>query len=210
MNSESSRSYRKNLITSGLCYINGEEMEVSVINMSMTGMLVQLGQEGLYENDAEKVFTIPSASKVIDFYLPQLRLAGTAEVVRASKDDLRVLLALKFKDMTYNIDNMLYKRKVYRKNMSIAGKIFLNNEHYDFQTVNVSVEGLMIRLSETISIVEGLTTTFEFKDINLKGEVEVVWADFDERSNTLVGLKYINMNTDKIKGIPRFSTDTIR
>jgi hypothetical protein len=49
-----------------------------------------------------------------------------------------------------------------------------------------------------------MTTTFEFKDLSLKGEVQVAWIDFDIDGNTLIGLKYINMNTDKIKGIPKF------
>jgi hypothetical protein len=41
--------------------------------------------------------------------------------------------------------------------------------------------------------------------LNLKGEAQVVWMDIDSEGKTLVGLKYINMNTDKITGIPRFA-----
>jgi hypothetical protein len=202
MNSESSRFYRKSLVTSCWCYINGKELEVSVINMSMTGMLIELN----FRDSCLIDITDASKPPIIDFYLPHLRLAGTAEVVRVTSNELSILLALKFKDITYNVDNLLYKRKVYRKNMSIAGKILLNNAYHDFQTVNVSVEGLMIRLAETVTIAAGLTTTFEFNDLNLKGEVAVVWTEADSEGKTLLGLKYINMNTDKIKGIPCFYT----
>jgi hypothetical protein len=206
MNSASKRSYRKKLITNGLVYINGEEQEVFVVNISMTGVLVQLSCE-IYSSDTDSSFNDSLIATTIDFYLPQLRLAGTAEISRVTKDERHVTLALKFKDITYNIDSLLYKRRVYRKNMTVPGRILLNNEQYNFYTVNVSVEGLMIRLEKTVVIAEGVTTSFEFKDLSLKGEVQVAWIDFDIEGKTLVGLKYINMNTDAIKGIPRFSTE---
>lgn len=201
MKSESQRAYRKKLITSGLVYINDEEQEVSVINISLTGALVQLNRP----ENPESLIDDASASKIIDFYLPTLRLAGTAEVVRVNGSGRYDSLALKFKEISYNVDNLYYKRKVYRKNMAVAGKILLNNKQYDFQAINVSVEGLMIRLAETIIIAQGISTAFEFKSLNLKGEAQVVWMDIDSEGKTLVGLKYINMNTDKITGIPRFA-----
>ena len=201
MKSESQRAYRKSLITKGLVYINDEEQEVSVINISLTGALVQLNRP----ENPESLINDASASKIIDFYLPTLRLAGTAEVVRVNGSGRDDSLALKFKEITYNVDNLYYKRKVYRKNMVVAGKILLNNKQYDFQAINVSVEGLMIRLAETIIIAQGITTVFEFKSLNLTGEAQVVWMDIDSEGKTLVGLKYINMNTDKITGIPRFA-----
>jgi hypothetical protein len=203
MNSAPRRSYRKKLITNGLVYINNEEQEVFVVNISMTGMLVQLSRE-IYSSDSDSTFNDSLVSSTIDFYFPQLRLAGTADISRVNKDDRHVTLALKFNDISYNIDNLLYKRRVYRKNMSVPGRILLNEEYYDFYTVNVSVEGLMVRLTKTVAILEGMTTTFEFKDLSLKGEVQVAWIDFDIDGNTLIGLKYINMNTDEIKGIPKF------
>ena len=199
MNSESKRSYRKNLITNGLVYIDGEEQEVSVINVSVTGALVQLSRDVIYPNDT-------LTSKVIDFYLPKLRLAGTAEIVRVNSSNERYdLLALKFQQISYNIDNLLYKRKVYRKNMSVSGQILLNNKLYNFETINVSVEGFMIHLAEKVIIEKGSTTVFKFNNLDIKGKAEVVWVDIDSDGKTLVGLKYINMSTDKIKDIPRFS-----
>jgi len=199
MNSESKRSYRKNLITNGLVYIDGEELEASVINVSVTGALVQLSRDVISPNDT-------LISKIIDFYLPKLRLAGTAEIVRVNSSNERYdLLALKFQQISYNIDNLLYKRKVYRKNMSVSGQILLKNKLYNFETINVSVEGFMIHLAEKVIIEKGSTTVFKFNNLDIKGKAEVVWVDIDGEGKTLLGLKYINMNTDKIKDIPRFS-----
>jgi len=65
-----------------------------------------------------------------------------------------ILLALEFKNIAFDIDKNLNKRKAYRKNMPDPGRILLNGEYHDFNTVNVSVEGLMIRLAEAISVEE--------------------------------------------------------
>lgn len=200
-----SRSYRKNLDSNGLIYIAGTEREVSVSNLSMTGALVHL-EDILDAVQLSETLTIPT---VIDFFLPKLRLAGTAEVVRIDKeDDEQVSLALQFKDISYNINKLLYARKVYRKNMSVAGRILLGSKYYDFHTLNVSVEGLMIQLTETVDIVQHMTTMFEFDKVNVTGEVEVIWTDVDSEGRTLLGLKYINTNTSAIKGLPRFHSES--
>jgi hypothetical protein len=115
------------------------------------------------------------------------------------------VLALEFKNIAYDIDKNLNKRKVYRKNMFDPGLILLNGEYYEFNTVNVSVEGLMIRLAESLPVKEGTTTRFEFKRLDLKGEVEVIWVDPAPDTGTLIGLQYVTMNIDKIIGIPRFT-----
>jgi hypothetical protein len=202
MNTESRRSYRKKLITNGLVYINNEEQEVFVVNISMTGVLVQLSREVF--SSANSAFNDSMVSSVIDFYFPQLRLAGTAEITRLNKDERRVTLALKFKDINYNIDSLLYKRRVYRKKISVAGQLLVNNEPCNFYTINISVEGFMIRLSKTVTMTEGLITSFEIKELGLKGDVSVIWVDVDIDGNTLAGLKYIDMDADEIKGIPKF------
>lgn len=204
MNSASKRSYRKNLATNGLIFLNGAEREVSVSNLSMTGILVEFN----HPRDAE-VLSQPLAlmAKVVDFYLPELHLAGTAEIARIINDESHKSLALKFKEISYNIDSLLYKRKVYRKTMLIQGRITFDDKCYLFQTVNVSVEGLMIRLiGSAPTIKEDMIGTFEFKDLSLKGEVTVVWVDEDSEGKTIMGLKYLNINRDHIKDIPRFET----
>lgn len=201
MNSTSKRSYRKNLAAMGLIFLNGEEREVAISNLSMTGILVEF----THPRDAELLNqSLALMAKVIDFYVPELNLAGTAEIIRVVNNETHKLLALKFKEIIYNIDSFLYKRKVYRKNMSIQGRITFEDKCYLFQTINVSVEGLMIRLMATAAIQEGMTGTFEFKDLSLKGEVTAVWVDVDTEGKTIMGLKYLNINRDQIKGIPRF------
>ena len=203
MYSNLDRPCRKNLTSHGLIYMGEEEQKITVINISITGVLAELNSNGK-DIDVKDIFNILLTSTIIDLYLPEMRLAGEAEVVRVDVNDDRILLALEFKNIAFDIDKHLNKRKVYRKNMPDPGLIFLNGEYHEFNTVNVSVEGLMIRLAETISVEEGTITHFEFKRLELSGKAEVIWSDLTSDAETLIGLRYVNLNSDNITGIPRF------
>ena len=204
MYSDLDRPCRKNLTSHGLIYMGGEEQKITVINISITGVIAELNSNGK-NIDVKDIFNILLTSTIIDLYLPDMRLAGEAEVVRVDVNNDHILLALEFKNIAFDIDKNLNKRKVYRYSMPDPGLIFLNGQYLEFNTVNVSVEGLMIRLTESLSVEEGMVTGFEFKRLDLKGQVEVIWADPIPDGGTLIGLHYVNMNTDKINGIPRFA-----
>ncbi|MGZ8136559.1 MAG: PilZ domain-containing protein [Methylococcaceae bacterium] len=204
MNSILERPYRKNLTSRGLIYMGGSEQEITVKNLSITGVLAEFHNES-YGGDIKDIFNTLVVSTRHDLYLPELRLAGEVEVVRVDMDGDYILLALEFKYVTYDIDDLFYKRKAYRKSMSDIGHILLSGKYREFTSVNVSVDGLMIRLSEKISVEEGTVTAFEFERLELEGEVRVIWMDFTEDNGTLMGLKYISLNKSEIKGIPRFS-----
>jgi hypothetical protein len=204
MYSDLDRPCRKNLTSHGLIYMGEEEYEITVIDISITGVLAELHSNNK-DIDVKDIFNILLTSTIIDLYLPEMRLAGEAEVVRVDVNNDYLLLALEFKNIAYDIDKNLNKRKAYRKNMPDPGQILLNGEYHEFNTVNVSVEGLMIRLVEIISIEEGTITSFEFKRLELKGKVEVIWSDLTSDAETLMGLRYVNINADHINGIPRFA-----
>jgi hypothetical protein len=89
--------------------------------------------------------------------------------------------------------------------MSATGKILLEDIFIEFETVNVSIEGLMIRLLDTIDVKEGTITAFQFRHLDLEGAVKVVWVDHPEKSITLLGLEYIHMEKTHIEGIPVFA-----
>ena len=203
MYSNLDRPCRKNLTSHGLIYMGEEEHEITVLNISITGILAELNsnKKGI---DVKYIFNILLTTTIIDLYLPEMRLAGEAEVVRVDVDNDRILLALEFKNIAFDIDKHLNRRKTYRKNMPDPGLIFINGEYHEFITVNVSVEGLMIRLAKTISVKEGSITHFEFKRLELSGEAEVIWSDLTSGAETLIGLRYVNFNSGDITGIPRF------
>jgi hypothetical protein len=183
--------------------MGGEEHEITIKDLSLTGVLAEL-KSNQFGGNAKDVFNMLSVSTTIDLYLPEMRLAGEAEVVRVDMFDDHMALALEFKNVVYDVDNQLYKRKVYRKNMAAPGKILLNGQYHEFKAVNVSVEGLMINLAESIAVEAGELTLFEFERLGLEGEIKVVWVERTASGGTLLGLEYVHMKKT-VKGIPRFA-----
>ena len=201
---DEARSYRKNITSLGLIYMGGEELEISVRNLSITGALAEL-VEDVEHFDMKDVFKSVKLSPTIDIYLPEMHLAGEAEIVRADLIDGQIYLAIEFRNISYDVENVLYKRKVYRKNMTAPGQIIFHGNKYDFNTKNVSVDGLMILIGENIEVEVGTVTIFDFKRLQLRGEIKVVWVDHIEDGGTLLGLQYVHMEKHDIIGIPRFA-----
>ena len=197
------RHYRKKLTSQGLIYLAGEEFEITLSNISVTGLLAELEANETI-TDIEALFKTVRVSPIVDIYLQEMRLVGEAEIVRADLLDGRIFLALEFRNITHDVDNLLYERQAYRKNLAAPGLIIFNGEHYHFQTVNVSVEGLMIRLAERIEVEEGTVAVFDFKRLDLLGEVKVIWVKHDE-SGTLMGVQYNYLEKTFVNGIPRFA-----
>jgi hypothetical protein len=205
MNSMLLRPYRKNLTTHGLIYLSGGEQPITIKNISISGVLAQLDSK-VGKNDIKQIFnTLLSSTTVVDIYLPEMRLAGEVEVIRVDMEDDHILLALEFRNVTYDVNDLLYKRKAYRKNLPGPGHILFNGAYMEFNSVNVSVEGIMIQIPETVHVEPGVVTVFEFKRLELEGEIKVVWVDHLPDGGTLMGLQYVHMEKSKIKGIPEFA-----
>ena len=84
-------------------------------------------------------------------------LNGECEVIRVDLIKDKILLALEFKNISYDTDNIVYSRKAYRKKIKGHGKILLNGNYCDFDTVNVSGDGLMIQLNEFITLGQSIS-----------------------------------------------------
>lgn len=187
----------------GLVFMNGKEWDVAVQNLSITGVLIQIGLNE--QHDIQQLIATLSTSIIVDLYIPELRLACEAEVVRANtSDDGNVELALEFKSVTHCIEKWQYKRKAYRKVLSDIGRILLDGKCHEFISVNASVDGLMVRLPATVAVREGTIAPFEFKRLALKGKVKVIWVDALSDSGTFLGLQYLNIEKEAIKNLPDF------
>lgn len=206
MYSKHGRPRRTDLVSFGFIYLGNEEHKITIKNISITGVLVQINSDR-EDIDIKYIFNQLLDSTILDLYLPEMRLAGEAEVVRADMEDGNILLALEYKNIAFDIDQNLNRRKAYRKYMVDMGKILFNGEWYFFTTVNVSVKGLMIYLSQEIYVEAGTITRFEFKQLELEGQIKVIWVDHISNSNgrTLIGLQYVHLEKSDITGIPSFS-----
>ncbi|WP_262965986.1 PilZ domain-containing protein [Methylobacter psychrophilus] len=198
------RARRANLVSYGFIYMGGEEHKITIRNLSISGVLAQLNTDRK-DIDIKYVFNHLLISTLIDLYLPEMRLIGEAEVVRADMEEGHILLALEFKNIAFDVDKELNKRKAYRKNIPGPGRILLNGEYHHFATINVSVGGLMICLSETITVEEGTITQFELKHLELEGKVKIIWINHISDDKTLIGLQYVDMKKHALKGIPSFA-----
>lgn len=197
------RHYRKKLTSQGLLYLAGQELKITLSNISITGLLAELEANETFK-DIEALFKSVRLSPIVDVYLPEMRLVGEVEIVRADLIDGHIYLAMDFTNIIHDIDNPLYERQTYRKNLTAPGLIILNGEHYHFHTVNVSVDGLMIRLNDRVEVDEGTVATFDFKRLDLLGEVKVIWVDHQE-AGTLMGLQYNYLEKTFVSGVPRFA-----
>jgi hypothetical protein len=198
------RPFRKTLTTHGLIYLDEEEQPITIKNISITGVLAQLNSK-VGKNDIQRIFNTFLGSTIVDIYLPEMRLAGEAEVIRVDLQNDHILLALEFKNVNYDINDLMYRRKAYRKNLPGPGQILFNDEYLEFNAINVSVEGMMIRLDDAVFVEPGLVTVFEFPRLELEGEIKVVWLDRLAEGGTLMGLQYVHMEKSAIKGIPEFA-----
>ncbi len=201
--SHTRENYRKNLSMTGLLFLAGVEHEMQVQNVSISGLSVTIEPtSGI--TDERDIFAIMRESSLVDIYVRKLNLAGEAEVVRVDMQDKKILIGMEFKQISYDADNLLYKRKAYRKSMTAPGKILIADAVYDFMTRNVSVTGLMIRIAAHIDLQEGMMIEFKFDKLHLHGKALIVWFEYDDNDGTLLGLEYQRMKKGNLNTIPRF------
>ena len=205
MTNAEKRAYRKNLGCDGLIYLGFEEHLIHVVNLSLTGLLAELKRDASV-NGIKDIFQSLQASPLVDIYLPKMRLSGEAEVVRVEQIGQVLQLAIEFRNLSYDADNLLYTRRAYRKNMTAPGQVIINDTVHSFNTQNVSVDGIMAHIEEPLEVKTGAIVHFTFKHLELQGEAEVVWVEHGG-SSTLMGLKYMHLERDSIPGVPRFVRD---
>jgi hypothetical protein len=185
------RPYRKRINSHGWMYVGGESKEITVKNISITGALVQLNTQNEVPDKKHTLQNL-AVSKSIDFYLPHLQLSGEAKVVRVdTTDDKQLLLAMEFQNIAYTTDKPVFNRKSYRKEVSMPGQLLVEEQPLDFVTVDISLEGLKIRVPEELDIEPGAVIPFQLSEANVKGLVKVVWAAHGEAHETLMGLQYV-------------------
>ena len=201
---QSRQNYRKKLSSVGFLFMRGIEHEIIIRNLSISGLLVELEVNSDLIN-IHDVFDEINHSTVVDLFIPEMRLAGEADIVRVDKVENVIYMGLEFKNINFDVDQLLYKRKVYRKNMTAPGQIVFAGQPYQFKTRNVSVDGLMIHIEDSVTVEVGTVATFEFPKLSLQGEAKVIWVEYNQNDGVLMGLKYMHMGKNEIKGIPAFA-----
>jgi hypothetical protein len=174
--------------TGWLC-LGSVEHQIRLLNVSLTGILAELN----YDNqipDFNDMYKTLQAAPGVDLYLPELRLAGEASVIRVELVKGGFHIGIEFRNLSYNIDELLYKRRTFRKNLTTNGLIQFKDDQYHFNTENVALGGMVIRILKRIDFETGTLARFACKQLDIAGEVLVVWGDRDYNS-TLLGLQFI-------------------
>jgi len=98
------RYYRKKLTSNGMVYLADKELAFRLKNISITGLFIIIeNKDSLH--DIDQLFALIKKSPTVDFYLPDLRMAGEAAIVRAEMDEQDIMLGLEFIDISHNVDN---------------------------------------------------------------------------------------------------------
>jgi len=206
MKLELPRSLRKDTHLQGLIFLNGEERDIIVKNLSITGLLAEMDQQKGAEKDIKDIFNALRASTLVDIFIPSMRLAGEVEVIRAEPEKDKILIALEFKSVAYDADDFIYRRNAYRQRMPGTGRILLHGAYHPFTAQNVSIEGLMIHLNAEVTVEPlGTKTAFEFEPLDMSGEARIVWLEHPHPNETLMGLCYVHLKYAEPKGLPRFA-----
>ncbi|HIG65485.1 MAG TPA: PilZ domain-containing protein [Methyloprofundus sp.] len=199
-----SRQYFREIFSlSGLLFIGNAEHEMQVKNLSISGILVAIDTSANLV-DVRDVFLLLKQSSFVDIYIKSLNLAGEAEIVRVEMEDEHILIGMEFKQISYDADNLLYKRKSYRKNMAAPGQFLIKETFYYFMTRNVPVDGIMIYINQFVEVKVGMVTEFKFDKLHLYGESRIVWFEHDADGGTLIGMEYQHMEKSGLPSIPRF------
>ena len=194
------RAYRKKLRGDGLIYLGFNEYPIQVINLSITGLLAQFK----IDTSVKDIFESIRISPIVDIYFPDIRVGGEAEVVRAESTEQGIQIAIEFRNLSYDVDNLLYSRRAYRKSMTSLGQAIINDTAYSFNTENVSVDGIMIHVKGIVNAPTGTTVHLSFTHLELQGDCEIVWIERDAHS-TLLGLRYLYLVRDSfLEHVPLF------
>lgn len=196
------RAYRKELTSAGLIYFGGVEHPIRVLNISLSGVLLALKCDATVHN-INDIFATLQLSTSVDIYLPDVHLAGQASMVRVELVEGGFQLGIEFRELTFDIDTLMFNRRAYRKPVVAHGLLNVEGRNYDFLTENASIDGLKIKLAGYVEVEPAQTYLFECAMLGLQGQSEVVWVSYSTRS-TFIGLQFKQLTQDDFKGIPRF------
>ena len=102
----------------------------------------------------------------------------------------------------FGLENLAYKRKVYRTSHRMSGLIIMNGKSYEAVSQNISANGLTATIFEEVDIINGAELTINFYDPDVNGKARVIWHK-TESEKTLIGLEFIQL-MEPVKGIATF------
>jgi len=197
------RNYRTNLAMQGLTYLDGIEVECTVMDLSTTGARLEISPGKSFSSVVPFAQTITNNS-IIDVRINEMHMDGEVKVIRKEIKKGLLYLSIVFDNVFFGLENVPYKRKVYRKKFSSFGHMILNDLSYEVICTNFSVKGIMLVVFDKLSVDQDELLQLDFNHIGVHGSAKVIWIKQTKKNHTYIGAEYIQLN-DSVKGIATFS-----
>jgi hypothetical protein len=127
-----------------------------------------------------------------EIFVKDLMLTGEADIAWAKQDNEKILLGLEFRDVMYNAEKLWRKRRYYRRKKKFSGTLLVGVKPVVFQSINTSVDGMSIELSQADSSLEPgnvIRLLIDGQETSAYGKIIWINASGDEYS--VLGLRYL-------------------
>lgn len=189
------KEYRKSFTSPGQLYVAGETLSIISYDVSVKGVLIEMNAGSLLSSTTD-IEELIKESLIAEIFVKDLMLSGVAQIVWTKATNGKLMVGLEFVDVQYNADKLWRKRKYYRKKQDVSGILINNDIRCDITTVDMSVDGFMVKLTGNAGQLEkGIIVKLILAALNLKAVAKIIWIRKDlDNSEILMGLRYLEVD----------------
>ncbi len=185
------KEYRKSFNSSGQLYVAGEFLDFIGYDVSVKGILVEVVPGSLLSG-IDDFDALLKENNSAEIYVKDLMLTGETDIVWAKLENGKIMLGLEFRDVMYNAKKLWRKRRTYRSKNKFSGYLIADKKSIDFQGLNLSVDGMALKLDQPESSLEpGKMIKFQVHGTDSSGVAKIVWINADDPDSCVLGLKYL-------------------
>jgi len=159
----------------GCIRVGEKEYFFKVKDISLTGFLVELDDNLLLAANAECDAELAGPACDIKFHIFSPDISGVAKLVQVEPVRERLLMALQFSVINFDAGFKVFKRRLPRKEMPVNGCLFWQKQRYDFQSEDVSLNGLSVKMASLCSVAGGELIGIELPSLSISGSARVKW-----------------------------------
>lgn len=194
------QEYKKKFVSTGQMFAAGELLNFTGYDISVKGIVAEM-VPGAFLTDYEDFDRLIKESPIVQIFVKDLMLTGEAEIVWLNvESDGGILLGLEFRDVIYNAEKLWHKRRYFRKSKKAPGILIADEVKFPFESINISVDGIMICLTEdaekAIAVEPPFSTGYVVKiisqELNVRALAKIAWIDRD--THTTMGLRYLQVD----------------
>ncbi len=185
------KEYRKSFNSSGQLYVAGEFLDFIGYDVSVKGILIEV-VPGLLLAKIDDFEALLKENNSAEIYVKDLMLTGETDIVWAKQDNGKIMLGLEFRDVMYNANKLWRKRRTYRSKNKFTGYLIADNNSIGFQGLNLSVDGMALKLDQQESSLKpGTIIKFQVHSPDSRGAAKIVWINTNDPESCVLGLKYL-------------------